>query len=105
MLTILAVIVIALLLSYFVYNEWNNLKQHYGQTTYDEGQVAALQTIIDQVNASECEPFNVYVADTEVQLIDVSCLVEAPVDVTSNEAVSEIVDEVVVEEISETDNP
>ncbi|MDD5377209.1 MAG: hypothetical protein PHH16_03765 [Candidatus Gracilibacteria bacterium] len=73
----------------FLYISWNmyeNFKMDVMQNAYIAGQTDTVNKLLDQASNKECKPFNVYVGDKKADLINVTCLQQAPQAGTPKEA-------------------
>lgn len=63
---------------YISYNIYNNFRTQVLQNAYMTGKSDTVNALIEQASNKECKPFNVYAGEKKVDLINVSCLQQAP---------------------------
>lgn len=65
---------IVLSLVYMLYSFWGTVVVGYGQKAFTQGREATIAQLIQQAEDKNCQPFSVYAAEKEVQLINITCL-------------------------------
>lgn len=63
---------------YISYSIFENFKTGILQNAYIAGQTDTVNKLLEQAANKECKPFNVYAGDKKADLINVSCLQQAP---------------------------
>lgn len=61
-------------LSYIGLVQWTNFKIQYSERAFQSGQADAIAQLINQAENSECQPFSVYNQQTNVELINMTCV-------------------------------
>lgn len=81
--TLIGVYVIISLV-YMGYTVWSNFKLYYIQQSYTAGQQDTINKLLTQAADKSCQPFSVYSADQQVQLINTDCLQAGDATATSD---------------------
>ncbi|MBT4936718.1 hypothetical protein HON22_02260 [Candidatus Peregrinibacteria bacterium] len=61
-------------IGYVSYDQWNDFKVNYAQKSYITGKAETVQSLITQALNKECKPFDAYIEDNKVTLINTACL-------------------------------
>ena len=72
-------------LVYIGYTQWTNFKTHYAEEAFQNGQTDVIERLITQAEDPDCQPFSVYTANNEVQLVNVTCVQTDTDEETVNE--------------------
>jgi hypothetical protein len=59
---------------YIAYSIYNNFRVNVIQNAYTAGQNDTVKAFIMQAENKECKPFNVYMGDKKVDLVNLDCL-------------------------------
>lgn len=60
--------------SYVVFNEWNSYKEKGIQAAYQQGMTDTIGKLIDQTQKNPCQPVDVSLQNTKIQVVDAKCL-------------------------------
>lgn len=63
---------------YISYSIFDNFRTKILQNAYVAGQTDTVTRLIEQASNKECKPFNVYVGEKKVDLINITCLQQTP---------------------------
>ena len=76
--TILLTLWVIFSFAYISYNMFDNFRNQVLQNAYMTGKAETVNALITQAENKECKPFNVYIENKKVDLINVACLQQAP---------------------------
>lgn len=75
-------------IGYVSYDQWTDFKINYAQKSYLSGKAETVQALMEQALNKECKPFDAYIEENKVTLINTACL-QAGKDPSSEESASQ----------------
>ena len=71
---IILIVWVVFSLCYIASDIWDGFKTGVMEHSYMAGKTDTVRTLLEQSRAAKCQPFNVYLGDDKVDLIDIKCL-------------------------------